>query len=142
MDSIRHANIALLSEMNFIDSVIRAAVLQTMANNENAQDKSQKNTFLFRFLFFICLEFNKLSFVLISGFMKNRFSVDADLNFIKIQNQFKFRGAGHLDDLCYIFHCHVFDQNKLYDIHLRSKDAIFDIIMRMVKIITNFARNG
>lgn len=32
-----------------------------------------------------------------------RFSVNDDLNLIKMNNQIEFDGAGHLDDLCYIF---------------------------------------
>lgn len=36
----------------------------------------------------------------------------------------------------------MFDQDKLYDIHLERKDATYDAIMRMVRMITNFARTG
>lgn len=46
--------------------------------------------------------------------------------------------------LKYYFHisCHYLDQSNIYDKHLEQKDATYDAIMRMVKIITNFARTG
>lgn len=40
------------------------------------------------------------------------------------------------------FSCHILDHYKLYDDHLQQKDATYDAIMRMVKMITNFARTG
>lgn len=40
------------------------------------------------------------------------------------------------------FSCHELDQFKIYDSHLERKDATYDAIMRMVKIVTNFARTG
>lgn len=110
IDAIKRANIALLSDANFGDSVIKAVVLQTIANNNNknsAQNQSQKNTFLFRFLYHMesQLESVQLIFHLFHfwGFVECRFSVDTNLNLIKILNQINFDGAGHLDDLCYIF---------------------------------------
>lgn len=30
----------------------------------------------------------------------------------------------------------------MYDIHLKNKDKDYDLIMRMVEMITNFARTG
>lgn len=33
-------------------------------------------------------------------------------------------------------------QLKFYDKHLQDKDAVYDLIMRLVKLITNFARTG
>lgn len=45
------------------------------------------------------------------------------------------------DFLC-IFSEHKYDSMKVYDSHLESKDIIYDYIMRMVKMITNFARTG
>lgn len=38
--------------------------------------------------------------------------------------------------------CHMFDDRKLYDSHLEQKDAAYDLIIRMVTMITNFARTG
>lgn len=34
------------------------------------------------------------------------------------------------------------DEFKIYDAHLERKDVSYDAIMRMVQIITNFARIG
>lgn len=34
------------------------------------------------------------------------------------------------------------DNLKMYDKHLQSKDAVYDLIMRSVKFITNFAQTG
>ena len=38
--------------------------------------------------------------------------------------------------------CHALDASKKYDKHLESKDLSYDLIMRSVKMITNFARTG
>lgn len=46
------------------------------------------------------------------------------------------------DDFLCIFSEHKYDSMKVYDSHLESKDIIYDYIMRMVKMITNFARTG
>ena len=40
------------------------------------------------------------------------------------------------------FSVHKFDKDKLYDNHLKNKDEVYDMIMRSVKMITNFARTG
>ncbi len=62
---------------------------------------------------------------------------------MKINNdQLTYEGATHGDELCVLFHCHMFDNIKLYDSHLERKDVAYDLIMRMVKMITNFARTG
>lgn len=42
----------------------------------------------------------------------------------------------------FAFSCHSYDKLKLYDTHLKQKDSIYKIIMRSVKMITNFARTG
>lgn len=43
VDAIQHGNIALLSDMYFGDSTVKATILQTKANNNE-----RKNTFLMR----------------------------------------------------------------------------------------------
>lgn len=43
---IRRENIAFMSDLNFVDSVLKTVVLQTKANNN--QENQSKNTFLFR----------------------------------------------------------------------------------------------
>lgn len=40
------------------------------------------------------------------------------------------------------FSCHSLDEMGKYDEHLEQKDLIYDLIMRTVKMITNFARTG
>lgn len=41
------------------------------------------------------------------------------------------------------FSCHILDEFKTYDIHLKDKESsAYQSIMRMVKIVTNFARTG
>lgn len=54
VDAIKHANIALMSDLSFDDSVIKAALLQGIANNNNST--AGKNTFLFR----LECEYNKI----------------------------------------------------------------------------------
>lgn len=57
VDAIKHANIALMSDLSFDDSVIKAALLQGIANNNNSTARSDhKNTFLFR----LECEYNKI----------------------------------------------------------------------------------
>ena len=48
VDSIRQANIALLSDMYISDSVIKTAVLQANVNNIESNQNERKNTFLYR----------------------------------------------------------------------------------------------
>lgn len=44
-----HKNIDLMSDMEFCDSIIKAAVLQTKSNNNNQNSETgQKSTFLYR----------------------------------------------------------------------------------------------
>lgn len=47
-------------------------------------------------------------------------------------------------DLLRIFHfsCRILDAFNAYDKHLKSKDADYDLIIRSVKMVTNFARTG
>lgn len=40
------------------------------------------------------------------------------------------------------FSCRILDAFNAYDKHLKSKDADYDLIMRSVKMVTNFARTG
>lgn len=48
VDAIRNKNIALISDLHLIDSVLKSVILQTNANN-NGKNKSQhKNTFLYK----------------------------------------------------------------------------------------------
>lgn len=41
-------NIALLSDLNFVYGILKAAILQTDANNRGSDQSQHKNTFLFR----------------------------------------------------------------------------------------------
>lgn len=43
IDAIRRANIALMSDLNFRDSILKTVIQQTISNRHH-----QKNTFLFR----------------------------------------------------------------------------------------------
>ncbi|KAG4071890.1 hypothetical protein HA402_006051 [Bradysia odoriphaga] len=116
--AVVNANIALMSDIMFSDVILKGIVLQTTTNNRSNDNSGRKNTFFFRFSF------------------------DAGLNYVKVSNNFTYEGASHADELCYMFHCHAFDKNKLYDSHLEKKDVAYDLIMRMVKMVTNFARTG
>lgn len=48
VDEIRRRNIGLLSDANFVDAILKAAVFQTNANNKGSNQSHHKNTFLFR----------------------------------------------------------------------------------------------
>lgn len=99
---------------------------------------------------------------------KYRFSIHSDLNLFYVVSKRNYTGATHSDDISYVFQCvhlgfnlliqfmciqlhfifvfffsrHTFDKINMYAEHLQKKDVNYDIIMRMVKMITNFARNG
>lgn len=49
IDAIKSANIAVMSDLTFDDSIIKAVLLQAIANNNKSTAESEpKNTFLFR----------------------------------------------------------------------------------------------
>lgn len=99
------------------------------------------------------------------GLIFRRFNVTADLN-LSVNLWGNFSDALHTDDICYLFQlgilfyflfscknceqslkfrrssCHVLDDKNAYDKHLESKSWNYDLIMRSVKMITNFARTG
>lgn len=50
IDSIKRANIALMSELNIADSVLKTVILQTMSNCREYTDNQRKNTFFFRLI--------------------------------------------------------------------------------------------
>lgn len=45
-DQVRRQNIALMTDINFRDSVIKNVVLQSIANNKNADQAQNRNTFM------------------------------------------------------------------------------------------------
>lgn len=47
-DEIKRRNIALTSYMGFVDGILKAAILQTNANNQGNDPSQHKNTFLIR----------------------------------------------------------------------------------------------
>lgn len=49
--AIRDQNLALMSDLVFCDSILKAVVLQTNANRKITHQNQHKNTFLFRFQF-------------------------------------------------------------------------------------------
>lgn len=57
--------------------------------------------------------------------------LDSKWNFPEIHLSFYFFSSSH-----------ALDQYKLYDSHLERRDSTYNAIMRMVKMITNFARTG
>lgn len=48
VDAIRRGNIALWSDLSFIEGTVKAAGLQANANNKNPNVNERKNTFLMR----------------------------------------------------------------------------------------------
>lgn len=48
-EAIKSANIALMSDLTFNDSILKAVVLQTGVNTNSSNAKKNKNTFLFRY---------------------------------------------------------------------------------------------
>lgn len=49
IDTIKRANLALMSDLAIIDSMLKAVALQANANNKNTDKIGSKNTFLYRF---------------------------------------------------------------------------------------------
>ncbi|XP_055312128.1 esterase B1-like [Sitodiplosis mosellana] len=116
-DAIKRGNIGLLSDSNINYGVLKAVRYQVIANNR----ENPKNTFLIRF------------------------SVESDVNVVKILLRVNIDGAAHGDDICYIFRCGVMDGYKMYDNALKVRDISnmnYRAIKRMVYIVTNFARTG
>ncbi|XP_031639929.1 esterase B1-like [Contarinia nasturtii] len=115
-DVIKSQNIALLSDLNFGYGILKAVQYQVKANNK---ENSKKNTFMYRF------------------------SVNGDINIFKILLQIKSNGAAHGDEICYLFGCHAIDFiNKIALIIRNSSNVNYNTIMRLVNIVTNFARTG
>lgn len=50
-DGIKRANIALLSDINFVDGIIKLAKYQTIINNAHSDASQRKNTFIYRYSF-------------------------------------------------------------------------------------------
>lgn len=48
VDAIRLANIALMSDLKFQDSILKAAALQGNANSKASDSNGPKNTFVYR----------------------------------------------------------------------------------------------
>lgn len=50
IDAIRRGNVALMSDLEFSDGILKATVLQAKANanNKNTNEGDSKNTFLYR----------------------------------------------------------------------------------------------
>lgn len=49
IDAIKYGNIALMSDFEFSDGILKAAALQADANSKNVdKNKGPKNTFLYR----------------------------------------------------------------------------------------------
>jgi len=113
--SIIYANINLMSDINFGYSIAKHFKLQMNANNKQQQKKTY-------FMWF---------------------DVHDELNLLKVAKKIEYRGAAHGDDLCYVYHCHVWDAQKIYDKHLKEKtSSAYKTIVRMVKLVSNFARTG
>lgn len=47
--AIINANIDLMSDINFADGILKFFLFQTKANNNGADEKQHKNTFMFRY---------------------------------------------------------------------------------------------
>ncbi|XP_031623525.1 esterase B1-like [Contarinia nasturtii] len=118
IDAIKRGNIALLSDMNFGYNILKAVQYQVKANNKG---NTKRNTFL------------------------QRFSVNADINLFKQLMQLNYDGASHGEDVCFICCCHLLNRLGIYEKNLIIKDNSninYNAIMRMVNIVTNFAKTG
>ncbi|XP_037033649.1 venom carboxylesterase-6-like [Bradysia coprophila] len=112
-NTIMKENIALMSDLNFNYSVLKSVKLQAFANGD------QRNTFFLRF------------------------GMNDKLNWIQHLHKQKHMGAAHAEELCYIFHCHMLDKDKVYDEVLsKNSSDTYKLIQRLVKTVTNFARKG
>lgn len=54
--AIKEENIGFLSDLNFVDSVLKATLYQAKANNNGTDENAHRNTFLFRLKFNIQIE--------------------------------------------------------------------------------------
>lgn len=69
-----------------------------------------------------------------------KFSVDDELNVLKIlTNSTSFPGAGHFDEICYLFRCNYV--NEIYE-SLERDNSAYKMIKTMTKLWSNFAKFG
>lgn len=95
--TVSHENIALMSDLNFRDSVLKSVKLQADAND------GRKNIFLFRYSVHLKLIFPNFWCILKIFVSVFRFGVNDKLNWIKYLDNATHDGAAHAEELCYIF---------------------------------------
>lgn len=62
-DEIKRRNIALISNLGFIDGILKSTIYQTMANNKGIDKSQHRNTFLMRYINqCICAFYAQLNF--------------------------------------------------------------------------------
>lgn len=157
-DAINRANLALMSDLEITDGVLKAMALQANANS------GQKNTFLFRFWVWNWMTWTlhssgewHINFIHIykqifshswhryrkrSSWKKFelyctwcRFMLHIPVLIVYVTFKFRTKNIHFTIFVASIFRCHAF---IMYD----KQSAQFNVIRRLVKMITNFARTG
>lgn len=97
IETIRKENIALMSDLNFNDSVLTALKLQVEAN------RRKKNTFFLRYVKMCNMNEMIVKVYVIYDQLLIRFGMNTKINWIQHLHNQKYTGAAHAEELCYIF---------------------------------------
>lgn len=159
VDAIKRTNSDLLSDARFNYATIRSAVLQANANHRGTTDTERKNTFLFRWKMeeydhLVQLTNSRSVYLQVQCYYRFEFdehnsqkeiewccSFGRYMLLVPVSYSF-FHWKKKMLLKLHCFSCHYLDEIKLHDKHLEQKDLNYELIMRFVKMITNFARNG
>lgn len=104
VNSIIDANIALMTDLNFADTILKNVALQADANTRAADKNQHKNTFFVRWKWLHINQLRKLLTIHIFRFLFFvRFSIYDSVNPVRLIYNVDYKGTAHSEELCYMF---------------------------------------